>query len=82
MAALCSVFVGTTGQGSWWSVDGGERWTCLRPALYAETKVRALSTHLTDPKQIYLGSEIGLYANAGGGEIRREIESPCSLTPP
>jgi photosystem II stability/assembly factor-like uncharacterized protein len=82
MAALCSVFVGTTGQGSWRSVDGGERWTRLRPALYAETKVRALATHPTDPKQIYVGTEIGLYASAGGGKIWREIESPRSLTLP
>jgi hypothetical protein len=80
MAALCSVFVGTTGQGSWWSVDGGERWTRLRPALYAETKVRALATPPTDPKQIDLGSEIWLYTSAGGGEIWREIESPRRLT--
>jgi hypothetical protein len=45
-----TVFVGTTGQGIWRSQDSGGTWTRLRPALYAETEVRALAAHPTHPK--------------------------------
>ncbi|MBI3329103.1 MAG: hypothetical protein HYZ81_20665 [Nitrospinae bacterium] len=76
MTANYTVFVGTTGQGIWRSRDGGETWMRLRPALYAETEVRALAAHPTNPKLVYAGTEIGLYASADGGETWRESESP------
>src|SRR5919199_6158305 len=76
MAIPYTVFVGTTGQGIWRSQDDGESWTRLRPALYAETEVRALAAHPTDPQRIYAGTEIGLYASADAGQTWREVESP------
>jgi photosystem II stability/assembly factor-like uncharacterized protein len=76
MATPYTIFVGTTGQGIWRSQDGGESWTRLRPALYAETEVRALAAHPTHAQQVYAGTEIGLYASADSGETWRELESP------
>jgi photosystem II stability/assembly factor-like uncharacterized protein len=72
------LYVGTIGNGLWRSTDGGHTFARACDGMFVECHVRALAVHPEDPRQLYLGSELGLFHSADGASNWTRVESPLN----
>jgi photosystem II stability/assembly factor-like uncharacterized protein len=62
MSALHAA-IGTTGQATWFTRDGGDNWERTPPdaGLYVESRVRSLATHPARRGEFHAGTDSGVY---------------------
>ncbi len=72
------LFVGTIGEGIWRSTDGGASFSRLREGLFVECHVRALVPNPHDPSRLFMGTELGLFHSADGGDHWQQAEGPIA----
>lgn len=70
------LYVGTIGEGLFRSLDGGETFTRACEGMFVECHVRALAVHPRDPRNLYLGTEQGLFVSRDGADHWTRVESP------
>lgn len=76
-----TICLGTVGSGVWYSTNDGGRWRQARMAVPfeaqpGEIQIRALAVSPQNPRQLFAGSEVGLYASDDAGAHWSLIDSP------
>ena len=64
-----SITIGTTGRGTWNSLDGGESWMLQRKWFFPPESpiVRALTLHPSEPHTVYAGGDRGVHRSTDNG---------------
>ena len=76
-----SITIGTTGRGTWNSLDGGESWMLQRKWFFPPESpiVRALTLHPSDPHTIYAGGDRGIHCSVDNGRNWEMISAPGQM---
>jgi photosystem II stability/assembly factor-like uncharacterized protein len=72
------LYIGTIGEGLWRSMDSGETFTRDYNGLFVECHIRAMIVHPSDPRTIYLGTELGLFRSSDGASNWSRVDSPIN----
>src|SRR6516164_1926343 len=78
MSHLHRLYLGTIGEGLWRSLDSGETFTRDYNGLFVECHIRAMVVHPSDPRTIYLGTELGLFRSSDGASNWSRVDSPIN----
>jgi Sortilin, neurotensin receptor 3, len=81
MTTEFTICVGTTGAGIWYSPDSGESWKRSKMDLpfffhAGDIQVKTLTASPHNPRQLFAGSEAGLFRSDDGGATWKLVESP------
>lgn len=86
MTTPCTLWIGTSAHGTWYSRDLGETWErpTSRSGMYLEAGIFALSAHPGRPGEILAGTSLGLYRWLDSEERWHAVPSPmdrpdCSI---
>jgi photosystem II stability/assembly factor-like uncharacterized protein len=73
-----TLYVGTIGEGIFHSTDSGTAFRRAMNGTFVECHVRALVVHPSEPRTLYMGSELGLFRSTNGAEDWELIDSPLN----
>ena len=76
-----SITIGTTGRGTWNSLDGGESWMLQRKWFFPPESpiVRALTLHPSESHTVYAGGDRGVHRSSDNGRTWEMISTPGAL---
>jgi hypothetical protein len=72
------VYVGTVGQNTWRSRDGGETWGRVGSGMLSEETIRALAAHPENPALLYAGTDHGVWRSENGGDAWVPLGGPIA----
>lgn len=73
-----TLYVGTVGQNTWRSRDGGETWARVAAGMLSEETIRSLAAHPSDPRRLLAGTDNGCWQSADGGDQWQQIDAPMT----
>jgi photosystem II stability/assembly factor-like uncharacterized protein len=76
VTAAHSLYVGTIGEGLFRSLDGGATFKRTCDNMFVECHVRALAVHPHRPRELFLGSEQGLFVSRDGADSWSRLNVP------
>ena len=70
------LYIGTIGEGLFRSEDAGETFKRDSEGIFIEADVRSIVVSPSDPRRIYVGTNMGLYRSADGGSNFERLPGP------